>query len=188
MDRTIPTVIIVLVVLGLLALMARSWWKRRKRDAGLEAGYPLPAEAAEGSAEPLATVPAFYVATTPRDQPLERLAIRGLGFRARAELLVYPHGVILALAGEKPVFLPTGAIHRLARATWVIDRAVETDGLLQLGWQLSSPSAGEPAGKATDVDSYFRIPDPADRARLTDAIHSIAPAANFPSGTTESEA
>jgi hypothetical protein len=188
MDRTIPTVIVVVIVVGLLALMARSWWKRRTRDAGLEAGYPLPAEAAEGSAEALAAVPAFYVATTPRDQPLERLAIRGLGFRARAKLFVHPHGVTLALSGEKPVYIPATAIQRLARATWAIDRAVETDGLLQLGWQLSGPSAGQPARQTTDVDSYFRIPDPADRARLTDALHSIAPAANFPSGTTESEA
>lgn len=197
MDRTLPTVIIIIVMLGLFALMARSWWKRRARDAGLHASYPMPPEA--DAAPPLITVPALYVATTPRDQPLERLAIRGLGFRARAELSVRPDGIVLALAGEQPVFIPAGAVDQLARATWTIDRAVESDGLLLLGWRLP-PSGPAPAAEpgqtpdtvpgtpATDVDSYFRITDPADRARLTDAIRSIAPAANFPSGTTESEA
>ncbi|MGO4691005.1 PH-like domain-containing protein [Glaciibacter sp. 2TAF33] len=186
MDRAIPTVIVIIVVLGVLALMARSWWKRRARDAGLQASYPVPDTDAVG----LATVPALYVATTPRDQPLERLAIRGLGFRARADLTVRPDGVLLALAGERPVFIPVGAVLRLSRATWTIDRAVESDGLLLLGWRLpEAPASGATAGSpATDVDSYFRVTDPADRARLTDAIRSIAPAANFPSGTTESEA
>jgi hypothetical protein len=192
-DRAMPAVIVIVVLLGVLALMARGWRKRRTRDAGLFASHPLP----ETDAAPaLTTVPAFYVATTPRDQPLERLAIRGLGFRARAELTVRPDGILLALAGEQPVFIPVGAVDQLSRATWTIDRAVESDGLLLLGWRLpaapvTTPGSGpttNPDTPATDVDSYFRVPDPADRARLTDAIRSIAPAANFPSGTTESEA
>jgi hypothetical protein len=186
-DRTIPTVIVIVVVLAVLALMARSWFRRRTRDEGLNAGYPLPAEA-EGGAPFLETLPALYVATTARDQPLERLAIRGLGFRARAELLVRTDGVVVTLAGEDQVFIPAGAIHRLTGATWTIDRAVETDGLLVLGWRLFTPPGSAPRDQVADVDSYFRITDPAYRARLTDAIHSIAPAANFPSGTTESEA
>jgi hypothetical protein len=187
-DRTIPTIIVIVVVLGVLALMARSWLRRRTRDTGLTAGYPLPLEAAGDAVRSLATVPALYVATTPRDQPLERLAIRGLGFRARAGLLVRTDGVMLTLAGEDPVFIPVGAIHRLTAATWAIDRAVETDGLLLLGWRLSGAHGTVPEDQAADVDSYFRLTDPADRARVIDAIHSIAPAANFPSGTTESEA
>jgi hypothetical protein len=194
-DRTIPTIIVIVVVLGVLALMTRSWLRRRTRDAGLTAGYPLPPETAVSAGDAvrsLATVPALYVATTPRDQPLERLAIRGLGFRARAELRVRPDGVILTLAGENAVFIPVGAIHRLTTATWAIDRAVETDGLLLLGWRLSgrqgTAHGTAPDDQAADVDSYFRVTDPADRARVIDAIHSIAPAANFPSGTTESEA
>jgi hypothetical protein len=189
-DRALPAAIVIVVLLGVLALMARSWRKRRTRDAGLHASYPVPQET---GAAPLTTVPALYVATTPRDQPLERLAIAGLGFRARTELAVRPDGIILALAGEQPVFIPAGAVDKLSRATWTIDRAVESDGLLLLGWRLPATAPGaapgtNPGSPATDVDSYFRVPDPAHRARLTDAIRSIAPAANFSSGTTESEA
>jgi hypothetical protein len=181
-DRSIPTIIIIVVVLGILALMWRSWRRRSRRDAGLGAGYPH-----TEPAEPEITASdAFYVATTPRDLPLERLALPGLGFRARARLSVTGDGVVLAPAGEKPVFIPARAIQVLTRATWAIDRSVETDGLLLLGWRLRGTEGNDDPTPGTDADSYFRIVDPADRRRITDAIRSIAPWAA--TETTESEA
>lgn len=192
MDRTVPTVIVVVVVLGLLLLMARSWRKRSARDATLAAGYAFPA-AASTAADPqdstTVEAPVFYVATTPRERPLERLAIRGLGFRARGVLAVRSDGVVIDLDGEQPVFVPTDAIETLTRASFAIDRGVETDGLVVLGWRLaeSTPSAS-PTPSTRSVDSYFRIVDQADRARIIDAIRSIAPGVIDPTGTTESEA
>ncbi len=186
MDRAVPAIIVAVVVVGLLALMWRSWRARSKRDASLEAGYPRPLiEARE-----LASAPVFYVSTTPRDLPLERLAIRGLGFRARAELTVTESGVSLALIGEDAVFIPTQAIELLTPATWTIDRVVETDGLLLLGWRLSQPeTAGALEPEAgLSVDSYFRINDPRDRDRISEAIRSIAAGAVSPTERDESEA
>lgn len=185
MDRALPAVIITLALLALLALMLRSWRRRTRRDAGLAAGYPAPA----GPGRELASVPVLYVATTPRDQPLERLAVRGLGFRAQGTLVVADDGVWMLLDGGTEVFVPVAAIDLLARATWTIDRVVETDGLLVLGWRLAAVGDARTAGTdGAAADSYFRIVDPADRARVIDAIHSIAPGATRPAGTTESEA
>ncbi|HYI33733.1 MAG TPA: hypothetical protein VEX88_09750 [Glaciibacter sp.] len=184
MDRSIPALIIAVVLIGIFALMLRSWKRRSRRDSSLAAGYPHPAE----PGRELASVPALYVATTPRDLPLERLAIRGLGFRARAELTVTDAGLWMLLAGENGVFIPAGAIDLLAPATWTIDRVVETDGLLVLGWRLAGPEGGAGAASSPDVDSYFRIVDPADRRRITEAIRSIAPQAENPAGIPESEA
>lgn len=195
MDKTIPTVIIVAVLVGVITLMWRSWRSRTKRDAGLASGHPRPA----GEAAPLATARVNYVATTPRERPLERLAIRGLGFRARGELTVTGAGVDLVLPGEEAVFIPAEAIELVGPATWAIDRAVETDGLLLLGWRLHGADAGSTtdAGSATDdladtglvsVDSYFRIPDSFDRDHITDAIRSIAAGAVGPTARDESEA
>ncbi|TFB96736.1 hypothetical protein [Cryobacterium sp. HLT2-28] len=180
MDRTIPTVITALVLLGLLALMIRSWRARGRRDAALPAGYPLPGE----TTPELASAAAFYVATTRRGTPLERLNIRGLGFRARAVVTVTEAGVLLSLAGEEVVFIPADAIELLEAATWTIDRAVESDGLLLLGWRLNAPAAE--TGEI--VDSYFRIIDPSDRATVNDAIRTIAAGALSPAAHDESEA
>ncbi|GAA3866679.1 hypothetical protein GCM10022381_07850 [Leifsonia kafniensis] len=203
MDRVLPTVIVVIVLLGVLLLMLRSWRRRTRRDAGLAAGYPAPAESA-----PLESAGVLYVATTPRDAPLERLAIPGLAFRARATLTVTDAGAIVAPNGENSVFIPVSAIERVTEATWAIDRAVETGGLLLIGWMLNTAPAASTsaastsaaaasasfapaatsASATTSVDSYFRITDPADRVRIVAALRSIAPEATGPDLSTESEA
>lgn len=188
MDRVIPTVIVVAVLAGVITLMWRSWRARTRRDAGLPAGHPLPiSDTAE-----LAAARALYVATTPRDRPLERLAIPGLGFRARAGLTVTGAGVYLAVPGEETVFIPAEAIELLSPATLAIDRVVETDGLLRLGWRLPGADSGADSRAASDrlsVDSYFRIPEDFDRDRITDAIRSIAAGAARPTAArNESEA
>jgi hypothetical protein len=183
-DRSVPALIIAILLIGIFALMLRSWRRRSRRDAFFAAGYPAPTQ----PGRELASVPALYVATTPRDLPLERLAIKGLGFRAKATLTVSDAGLWMLLAGENGVFIPADAIHLLGPATWTIDRVVETDGLLVLGWRLAAGEDETVAASSPDVDSYFRIVDPADRARVSDAIRSIAPQAGNPAGIPESEA
>lgn len=193
MDRVVPTVIVVAVLAGVILLMWRSWRARTRRDAGLPAGYPLPPiDATELPAAELAAAPVLYVATTPRERPLERLVIRGLGFRARAGLTVTGTGVYLAVPGEEAVFIPAEAIELLTPATLAIDRVVETDGLLRLGWRLddaASSAAGSADSDGLSVDSYFRIPEDFDRDRITAAIRSIAAGAARPTAARdESEA
>ena len=179
-SRTLATVITVLVLLGVLALMLRSWRRRSKRDAALPAGHPRPAE----RGRELASAAALYVATTPRDQPLERLAIPGLGFRARGGVSVSEAGVLLELAGSPALFIPADAVDLVTDATWAIDRAVEPGGLLLLGWRLAA--AGTAAAPAS-VDSYFRFSDPADRTAISAAIKSLAVGApGTPNGSTAS--
>ncbi|GAB3125619.1 PH-like domain-containing protein [Glaciibacter psychrotolerans] len=201
MDKLIPGVIVVVVLLGLLALMWRSWMRRSRRDAALTAGYPAPLSGTADTTSVRAEAPVLYVATTPRGEPLERLAIRNLAFRARATLRVTGPGVsavdraiapglTIVPTGEEPVYVPAEAIELVTEATWAIDRAVETGGLLLVGWRLAATEAG-PNGPATggaSVDSYFRITDPADRGRIVDALRSIAPGASSPDLSTESEA
>lgn len=189
-SRTVATVITALVLLLVLLLMLRSWRRRTKRDATLPAGYPQPA----APGRELASAAMLYVATTPREQPLERLNIAGLGFRARGGVSVTEHGVLLELAGSPALFIPADAVQLVTTATWAIDRAVEPGGLLLIGWRLNStgpdapasPDAPDSSAAPTGVDSYFRFSDPADRTAIIAAIRSIstAPGTTAP-GTTE---
>jgi hypothetical protein len=168
-NRSVAAVITALVMLTVLALMLRSWRRRTARDAGVPAGHPLPAE----TGRELASAATLYVATTPRDQPLERLAIPGLGFRARGGISVTEQGVLLELAGSPALFIPTDAIELVSDATWAIDRAVEPGGLFLLGWRLAQGTASAPDAGTASVDSYFRFSDPADRTAIRAALNSL---------------
>lgn len=158
MDRLAPT----LVILGILVLvftgLALGWRARRRRQSALPALAAPPA--ALGPA--LATDDGFYVATTRADAPTDRIAVRGLGFRARAGVAVHPEGVVLNIAGQPDAFIPTAAIDGVGRATWTIDRVVDRDGLVFVRWTLGDLL----------VDTNLRVSDP---DALVAALTAIAP-------------
>jgi len=159
MTREGALLVTAVVALGLLGLLAWSWWRRARRDAKLLAPVGEPPAAAST----LAAFESLYVATTRHGEPLERLAIKGLGFRSRAAVTVTDAGVALDLTGQPRVFLPADRITDVAQATLAIDRVVERDGLARLSWRLDD---------GTVVDSYLRPQDASARA-LTDAVARI---------------
>lgn len=161
MDR-LPIAAVVLVALAVVfALLARGWRARMRRQEQLGQLAEPPADLGDVAlSEDL-----LYVATTRADAPLDRIAVAGLGFRARAVVTVAAGGVLLELAGARPAFIPSDAIRGAGRATWTVDRVVNADGLVFLRWVLG----------ATEVDSYFRSADPAALVRALDAH---APAAS----------
>lgn len=173
-DKLLPALIVIGLLVLLLAGMWFAWRARVTRDSGVSAGAPLP----DGGVHPLLTTDVLYVATTKAGQPLERLAISGLAFRARAELTVADEGVVLSVPGQEPIFLPEDSIRSSRAATWTIDRVVESDGLIAITWR-----SGE-----TDADSYVRVIDPTTHTSVLDALASMkstGPAPSVP--TSESE-
>lgn len=166
MTREGALAVIIAVTVALLALLAWAWWRRSRRDSALAAPFgEAPADAAIRGAHQV-----LYVATTSHGEPLERLAIRGLGFRSRADLTITDAGVALDLTGQPRLFLPTERIVEVARATVAIDRVVERDGLVRLTWRLDD----------TVVDSYIRPTDASSRA-VSDEIGALL----TPTGTDE---
>lgn len=166
MTREGALLVIVAVTLVALAGLAWAWRRRTRRDAGLSAPHgDLPADGG-----PTTVFRALYVATTRHGQPLERLAIRGLGFRSRADVTIASAGVALDLTGQPRVLLATPMITDVAQATAAIDRVVERDGLVRLSWRIDDD---------TVVDSYLRPQDASARA-LADAVRGILPT---PTGT-----
>jgi hypothetical protein len=156
--------IVVVVILALaFAGMWFGWRARRRRQADVPSLATPPAE--------LGTIrrrdDVFYVATTRADAPLDRIAVHGLGFRARAQVTVADAGIRLDIAGEPPVFVPAADLVGVGRATWTIDRAVSNSGLVFVRFRLGHGAA------ATEVDSYLRPEDPAG---LVEAIEVLLPA------------
>ena len=141
-------VLSVVIPLALIAVgMIIGWRALRRRQTDVVGLAPVPSE----PGTPTLTEDLLYVATTRAEQPLQRIAVKGLGFRARAVLTVAPAGIRLDLAGEAPGFIPAAVLQGVGRATWTIDRAVSNDGLVFVRWSDGS----------TTLDSYLRSTDPA---------------------------
>ncbi|MBK4346787.1 PH-like domain-containing protein [Lacisediminihabitans changchengi] len=169
MDRTTSTTIVVIVILLALVGMVLSWRARQRRHASL--GVPDAVPANPGAT--LFSTESFYAATTLANEPLNRVAVRGLGFRGRATITVTTTGVILGIAGTPEAFIPSAALRAVERATFTIDRVVESGGLVVIAWTLHGTTS-------TDVDSFFRVTDPADLTPLIDAITGLIPAEATP--------
>ena len=158
MDRLVPTLVIVGILVLVFTGLGLGWRARRRRQAALPALATPPA--ALGAA--LATDDGFYVATTRADSPTDRIAVRGLGFRARAGVAVHPEGVVLTIAGQPDAFIPAEAIEGIGRATWTIDRVVDRDGLVFIRWTLGDVL----------VDTNLRVGDP---DALVAALTTVVP-------------
>jgi len=159
-DKLIPALVVVGLLVIAVALMALGWRNRRKRQASLDVVPVPPAELGDE----IARVKALYVATTLAEQPLERVVVGGLGFRAKAEVRIVRGGIVLDLAGNAPAFIPLADIRGVGLASWTIDKGVDQDGLVFVRWDLGG----------TAVDSYLRADDP---DRLLALLTELSPAA-----------
>jgi hypothetical protein len=144
-DNATRTQLLIYVLIGfvvIIGLAVLGWTTRRRRQRTIPAPEPMPADigAVFGEFE------GFYVSTTLDGQPLNRVAVRGLGFRARATFAVAERGVVLALPGNN-VFIPRESIREVTRSNYTIDRVVEPGGLVLLAWTLGT----------TNLDSYLRV-------------------------------
>ena len=138
--------IVLALLLVLLALMVLGWRARRNRQRAVASPLTVP----ESVGEVVFTGLGRYVATTVAGDPLDRVAVRGLGFRGSVTLTVTTLGIIVALVGRDEFWIPASEIRDQRRATWTIDRVVETDGLQLIQWNLGGQI----------VDSYFRFDSP----------------------------
>lgn len=160
-DNATRTRLLVYVLIGfaiVITLIVLGWNARRRRQRHIPATAKLPADIGTVRGE----FEGFYVSTTLDGQPLNRVAVRGLGFRARATVAVADAGVVLALPGNT-LFIPRETIREVTRSNYTIDRVVEPGGLVLLAWTLGD----------TKLDSYFRMEETAE---LVSALEGLLPA------------
>lgn len=146
MVSPVAVAITIAVLVLVLVAMAVGWRRRGSAQRGL-----VLADAPADVGTVVAQASGLYLATTFAGRPLERVVAGGLGFRARCRIAVTDRGVLVDRDGAAPLFLAAEGL-RAGTATWTIDRTVEPDGLLVLGWDLPDGSGGTEA-----VESSFRL-------------------------------
>jgi hypothetical protein len=142
MDKSVTAALVLIFLAVMLGSLALSWWARKKRQSGYAQLETVPTELGQL----LGTFDGLYLATTPTGEPLNRVAVQGLGFRSRTRLELFTAGLVFI----EDRFVPAACIRTVGRASWTIDRGVEPDGLTVVSWTL---------GEA-QLDSYFRLDSP----------------------------
>lgn len=159
-ERVVPALLMVALIVIAFTFMLLGWRNRRRRQSHLDVVPVPPSEVGEE----VGREKVLYVATTLADEPLERVVVGGLGFRAKGEVRISRGGLVLDLAGARPAFIPVDDIRGVGLSSWTIDKGVEEGGLVFVRWQLGD----------TVVDSYLR----SDHSeRLLDALTELSPTA-----------
>ncbi|MEV7604441.1 hypothetical protein AB0N65_03245 [Paenarthrobacter sp. NPDC089322] len=171
MDKILPGLLVLSVIIVAFALIAAGWRNRLRRQADVERLPQVPEQLTP------ATVVAEgqYVATTTAGDWLDRIAVQGLGIRTNAELSIHREGVLFDRSGGAPVFIPRSALTDSHETDGMAGKFVEKGGLLVISWKLGS----------RELDTGFRSRHAADKQLLLEAIQeliSAAPQADADSG------
>jgi len=154
----------VMAVALVLILAALALWGWRARKARQEAIFESPTEALEFFGEELARATGFYVATSFANDHLERINAYGLGIRGVAEILVFTEGVLVVRRGERPLAIDKSQISEVTSSQYVIDRAVEAEGIISIVWTQNT----------TPLATHLRVVDEASRQSIIDALQKIS--------------
>lgn len=159
---------------GAIGAMLAGWRHRQRKQSNIGTVIAMPTHLGRATA---AFDDVHYVGTSLTEHTLERIAIRPLGYRGRADLEIHDSGVAIGITGEAPFFIPVERLETVATAQSTIDRAVERDGLVAVRWLLGD----------TSVESFFRIVDPAQRQDLISELNTLV-VAHRPDMTDDSSA
>jgi hypothetical protein len=175
-DKVLATVVVLALIALAITGMIVAWRKRVARDSRFQIVSPTTTVISHGSLP--VEFSGLYVATTLAADPLQRVALPGLSFRADAHVLVSSDGLSIVPRGEKPTFIPGPQIVQIHRTQVAIDKAVEKDGLTALSWTAWDSLAQE----HVEFTSYFRFSIPEVRLACENAL-----ASNFPNAKATSK-
>ena len=161
-EKLLPTLLTILIVAVVFALMRWGWRSRLRRQSGLPEPPPPPADLLERVS---ARADGMYVVTTPAAQPLERIAVHGLGVRGNAQVLVAEDGVLINRQGAPDIYIPRERLHAVSTTSGMIGKFVERDGLVVFTWRFGD----------TVVDTGFRARSGGQSRRLETAAAALTP-------------
>ncbi|UFS60293.1 PH-like domain-containing protein [Subtercola endophyticus] len=179
-----PALIVLAILVVIYLGMAWAWRARKRRQAAFEVKTETPVDAGELLLE----VPMLYVATTPANKPLERLALPGLAFRGRGTFIVWRRGITISVNGEPDVFVPLEQIRSIGTSTYAIDRVVESGGLTRLDWTTSLAGSDADRFRAATVGATRREKKAAIAAAVSSAHDTTEALAAVVSASAEVEA
>ena len=167
MNETWGTIIVLVLITLSFTGMILAWRKKAQRDSRFSLsvpGSPIP-----DSSESETVYSCLYVATTLATDPMMRISIPGLTYRAQSNIGVSSAGISISPEGEKTSFIPASQLIQLHRAQVTIDRVVEKDGLTAVSWSAFDTQIQD----IVELTSFFRFQDFDSREKCESAVQKL---------------
>lgn len=167
MNETWGTIIVLVLITLSFTGMFMAWRKKSQRDSRFSLVVPGSPSSTGHSKERV--YPCLYVATTLATDPMMRISIPGLTYRAQCNVTVSSEGMSISPDGEKTSFISASQVIQLHRAQVAIDRVVEKDGLTAVSWKAFDTKIQD----IVELTSFFRFQDFASRDECESSIQEI---------------
>jgi hypothetical protein len=134
--RLFLVTVMVLIILGVLLLMLRSWRKMRRGDRLGLSDLPAPMTDAPQGFVPSNEIEGLFLGTSVHGQWLSKVLIHDLGSRSRARVSWDPHGILIERSGASDVYIPRSSLVEVALGSGVAGSVRAKDSVVIFVWDL----------------------------------------------------
>lgn len=128
--------VMVLIILGVLLLMLRSWRKMRRGDRLDLSDLPAPITDAPQGFAPGDKIEALFLGTSVHGQWLSKVLIHDLGTRSRALVSWDSRGILIERGGASDVYIPRLSLIEVILGSGVAGSVRAKDSVVIFVWNL----------------------------------------------------
>jgi len=128
--------LMVLIIVGVLLLMLRSWRKMRSGDRLDLSDLPAPMTDAPQGFKPGEIIEALFLGTSVHGQWLSKVLIHDLGTRSRARVSWDPRGILIERGGASDIYIPRSSLVEVTLGSGVAGSVRAKDSVVIFVWNL----------------------------------------------------
>jgi hypothetical protein len=128
--------VMVLIILGVLLLMLRSWRKMRSGDRLGISDLSAPMTHAPHDFEPGEKLEALFLGTSVHGQWLSKVLIHDLGARSRARVSWDSYGILIERSGASNIYIPRSSLVEVTLGSGVAGSVRAKDSVVIFVWDL----------------------------------------------------
>jgi hypothetical protein len=130
--------VMLLIILGVLLLMRRSWRKMRRGDRFGLFDLPAPMILAPQGFMPGEEIEALFLGSSVHGQWLSKVLIHDLGTRSRARVSWDSHGILFERSGASDVYIPRTSLVEVTLGSGVAGTVRAKDSVVIFVWNLGN--------------------------------------------------
>jgi hypothetical protein len=128
--------VMLLIIIGVLLLMLRSWRKMRSGDRLGITDLPAPLTEAPEGFESSQGIDALFLGTSLHGQWLSKVLIHDLGTRSRARVSWDVHGILIERGGASDVYIPRSSLVGVSLGSGIAGSVRAKDSVVIFVWDL----------------------------------------------------